>query len=174
MVRLSARGVTLVELMFVCGLFALVLTVLAASLRQTVASHKQLDEGSEALVSLELTRLKVSNLLNRSELMGPVEVGVTDTQLPLRLYEVKASGQPVLDAQGMPVVGETAILALEGDGKLVLRGETTQAMLARLGKGATFEVTRVSESRIRFRVTAGYAPVEGMKESRELVFVTGF
>jgi hypothetical protein len=174
MVRLSARGVTLVELMFVCGMFAVVLTVLAMSLRQTVASHKQLDEGSEVLVSLELTRLKVSNLLVRSELMGPVEVGVPDSQLPLRLFELKASGQPMLDAQGIPVVGEAATLAIEEDGKLVVRGETTQSLLARLGEGATFEATRVSESRILFRVTAGYSPEVGMKQSRELVFVAGF
>jgi hypothetical protein len=169
-VRLSARGVTLVELMFVCGLFALVLTVLAASLRQTAASQKQLDRGSEVLVTMELTRLKIGELLRRSELGAPMPYDTPANQLTVNPFRMEPSGGPQLNARGLPVVGPSATLALEGEGNLVLRGGGTQTLISRLGRDATFQVTRVSESRFLFRLTAD----DGMKEPREFVFISGF
>ena len=135
--RLSSRGVTLLELMFVCGLFLVVLTVLTMSLRQTAMSQNQLDKGSEAMVNLELSRLKLSGLLRRSELGGPLEFDTPVSELTLRLYEMN-DGRPGLNA--------------------------------RLGEGSELEITRISESRFRFRLQAS----DGQKEPREMVFEAGF
>ena len=170
MVRLSTRGVTLIELMFVCGLFAIVLTILAVSLRQTVASQKQLDQGAGVLVSLELTRLKLSALLRRSELGDSMDFGTPSDRLTLRLHEMDSPGKPKLDALGAPIQGGLAVVMMEDEGRLVLREAAAATLVSRLGEDATFEVTRISENRFRFRLTAD----DGLGEPRELVFLSGF
>lgn len=167
--RVSQRGVTLVELLFVCGLFVLVLTVLAASLKQTVASHKQLDAGSDALIGLELSRLRISDLLRKSQMATAIEPGVASGEVPLTLFQTESSGRPLLDAQGMPLPGDNVTLRLEGE-NLVLRGDTSHSLLSRLGPGAGFEATRITENRFRFKLTVD----NKLEEPRELVFEAGF
>lgn len=166
--RLSSRGVTLLELMFVCGLFLVVLTVLTMSLRQTAMSQNQLDKGSEAMVNLELSRLKLSGLLRRSELGGPLEYHTPVSELTLRLYEMN-DGRPGLNAQGEPMLGEVGTLVLE-EGNLLVTGMSEPYLVSRLGEGAKLEITRISESRFRFRLQAS----DGQKEPREMVFEAGF
>ena len=168
MVRLPSRGVTLLELMFVCGLFLIVLTVLAMSLRQTAMSQQQLGKGSEAMVNLELSRLKLSGLLRRSQLGGPLDLDTPVSELTLRLYEMN-DGRPRLNAQGEPVPGEVGTLVLQ-QGNLVITGISEPYLVSHLGEGAGFEAVRISESRFRFRLQAA----DGQKEAREMVFEAGF
>ena len=166
--RLSSRGVTLLELMFVCGLFLVVLTVLTMSLRQTAMSQNQLDKGAEAMVNLELSRLKLSGLLRRSRLGGPLEFDTPVSELTLQLYEMN-DGRPRLNAQGEPISGEMGTLVLE-QGNLVVTGMSEPYLVSRLGEGAGFEVSRISESRLRFRLQAS----DGQEKAREMVFEAGF
>lgn len=167
--RVPTRGVTLLELMFVGAFFLVVLTVLTLCLRQTLASQRQIDHASEAMVRLELSRLKLSGLLRRSFLDQTMELNSPASSLNLRLFQPGTNG-PALDSLGEPLPGESGTLLLDPTGNLVLQGLSNPQLVSTLGQGSSFSVTRLSESRFRFRLEAQDAKLA----AREMVFEAGF
>ena len=168
------RGVTLIELLFVCGFFAMVLTMFLVLMGRTVTSQKQLDQVTTAAVNLEVGRLKLTELLGRSRLVAPVFAPAvpptpgpgTSNRLTLTLFAVDTTGDPLLDALGQPQLGNTVDVELDADNNLVYTDGAQNHLLAPLGGNALFEVERLSLSRIRVRLE-----VDGHEKTRRsLVF----
>ena len=168
------RGVTLIELLFVCGFFGMVLTMFLVLMGRTVNSQKQMDQVTTAATVLEVGRLKLTELLGRSRVVAPDFVVAVPPTLPpgpsitltLTLFAVDTSGEPILDALGQPQLGNTVDVVLDANKNLVYRDGAQSHLLAPLGGNAIFEVERISLSRVRVKLE-----VDGHEKTRRsLVF----
>lgn len=170
MVHILARrvksGATLFELLFVCGLFALVLTVLTVLLQKVVASQESATLTGDEVVSMELSRLRIAEVLSQARLVSPtIDDGVTN-QMVVRPFVVQPNGDPLLDAGGAPTVGLQATLSLDAEGRLILDRTGQDSVLSNMGEGAVLEIQRISPSRVRVRLET----VREGRGEKELIF----
>lgn len=173
MVYFSKRrivGVTLIELLFVSGMFVAVLTMFLMLMSRTMNSQKQLDTVSSAATSLEVARLRLSELFRRSRLDAPIDFSAPAASVSVTLFQTRPDGSIIIDSTGQPVLGNSVDVGLDSTGNLTYLDGSAQKLLAALSPNATFEVERISSARVRVRLE-----VDGHQQKRRsLVFEAAF